>query len=201
MKIKPLLALAAAATMVSGCVTTRIDPVEVTRFVNDSQPALGRGFVSISPGSGSGLGGGIAVSSGQAAAQAAVASELRKLGYTVAEGEAETVAEVWFEQVSLDSGRSRSPVGVGVGGSTGSYGSGVGVGLSFDLGGGGVRASLASDLRVRLRPAGNGPALWEGRAQTRAGGKEAAAGVAPARLAAALFAGFPGNSGETISVP
>ncbi len=101
---------------------------------------------------------------------------------------------------------ARSPVSVGVGGSTGSYGSGLGVGLGVNLNslfGGGDGSVITTRLMVRLTRRGEGEALWEGRAESlvRAGSPAAQPGLAADKLATALFQGFPGNSGETISVP
>ena len=96
----------------------------------------------------------------------------------------------------------RSPVSVGVGGSTGSYGSGVGLGLGINLGGG-PRQMQDLQLTVRLDDAATGRALWEGRAISAVPVKAPAAqpSLAAAKLAAALFKDFPGESGRTISVP
>ncbi len=113
---------------------------------------------------------------------------------------------VGFERLSAAQARARgSGVSVGVGGSTGSYGSGVGVGVGVDLtrllGGGGPDTVLR--LSVRIDRAADGVSLWEGRAETavRSGTPAAQPSLAAARLADALFAGFPGRSGETITVP
>ena len=114
------------------------------------------------------------------------------------------VAEVRVERCRRASaGGRRSPVSVGVGGSTGSYGSGVGAGVGIDLGGNGARpSSIDTELRVMIKPSGGGNALWEGRARFTAtansdfADQRAAAG----KLADALFDGFPGRSGETIEV-
>jgi hypothetical protein len=110
---------------------------------------------------------------------------------------------VRFDRAAAGSRRGGSGVNIGVGGSTGSYGSGVGVGVGVDitrlLGGG------APDILLRLSVRINdeyGQAVWEGRAETavRSGTPAAQPGIAAARLTDALFTGFPGRSGETISV-
>lgn len=113
---------------------------------------------------------------------------------------------VSFERLSAAQARRQgSGVNVGVGGSTGSYGSGVGVGVGVDLtrllGGGGPDTVLR--LSVRIDRAADGVSLWEGRAETavRSGAPAAQPSIAAARLTDALFAGFPGRSGETITVP
>jgi hypothetical protein len=100
----------------------------------------------------------------------------------------------------LPEGR-RSPVSVGVGGSTGSYGSGVGLGIGINLGGGPKRMADLQ-LSVRIDNAATGQALWEGRALTAVPVKSPAnqTSLAAAKLAEALFKDFPGESGRTISV-
>ena len=58
-----------------------------------------------------------------------------------------------------------------------------------------------SELSVQLKRRTDGSLVWEGRAQT-AGNVAPGEGAALApRLAKALFRGFPGPSGRTISVP
>jgi hypothetical protein len=96
----------------------------------------------------------------------------------------------------------RSPVSVGVGGSTGSYGSGVGLGIGINLGGG-PKQMQDLQLSVRIDDAATGQALWEGRALSAVPVKAPAAqpSIAAAKLAEALFKDFPGESGRTISVP
>ncbi|MEO6153786.1 MAG: DUF4136 domain-containing protein, partial [Croceibacterium sp.] len=173
-------------------------PVEVTRFTGASPAMLGRGSIAVQPGPMQQPG-----SWDQAAFQVAVAERLARLGYTVTGDGAQQVAEVSVAQTVDRPGRGRSPVSVGVGGSTGSYGygSGVGMGIGIDLT---PRSGPLTDteLRVTIRPAGGGLALWEGRAHfaasadSRYADRRAAAG----RLAEALFSGFPGRSGETIEV-
>ena len=60
----------------------------------------------------------------------------------------------------------------------------------------------ANRLRVVIKDNGTGQALWEGRAEFSASGNSdyASAQAAADKMAAALFAGFPGESGETIKV-
>ena len=97
--------------------------------------------------------------------------------------------------------QGRSPVSVGVGGSTGSYGSGLGVGIGINLSGK-PKPIVATRLRVQLRNAADKAAIWEGRAETQAreGTPAAQPGLAAGKLADALFQGFPGQSGATITV-
>ena len=190
----PALALALAA-----CATTQ-GPIEVTRFVAPAGTArLGQGtvFVESAPGSAEGL--------EAAPYKAAVAAELARLGYREStRAGAGQLAQVRVERfVETPQGR-RSPVSVGVGGSTGGYGSGVGLGVGINLGGG-PRPTTGTQLSVTLRDARTGdatPNLWEGRADIRTTDKSPLAdrGRNAQALAAALFRDFPGRSGETVQV-
>jgi hypothetical protein len=134
----------------------------------------------------------------------AVSRQLERLGYTVA-ADAPRVVEVSLRQETLrrDAARPRSGVSVGVGvGSGGGYfgGSGVGLGLGFHIGGKHAGEVRDSELSVTIADAASGQHLWEGRAQAapREGSKDAAPARLADEMASALFAGFPGESGETI---
>ena len=97
-------------------------------------------------------------------------------------------------------------MGAGAGGSTGRYGgSGVGLGVGLDLTrllGGGNDTRVVTELDARILRASDDLVIWEGRAEQETGATSEAAqlGVISRKLAAALFQGFPGNSGETIRV-
>lgn len=132
----------------------------------------------------------------------AVQRELTASGFgSATPGAADAVAEVLVDREVLKRERQRGPVSVGVGGSTGSYGGGLGVGLGFNLGGG-PKDQVVTRLSVRIRDRRTGESLWEGRAENRENAKarEADSAMAAPRLAHALFAGFPGTSGETITM-
>ena len=134
--------------------------------------------------------------------KAAVAAELSRLGYTEqGRSGAQRVAQVAVERFIREEGGRRSPVSVGVGGSTGSYGTGVGVGVGINLGGG-SREQVTTRMAVTLRDVASGEVLWEGRAEFDAPeGSEAAGGANNAAIMAdALFREFPGANGETILV-
>ncbi len=191
-----LTALAAAA-LLAGCATPAyVSPVEVTRFTGDQPAMLGRGAIAIRPTPGTEPDG-----FDYAAFRGAVAAELTALGYTVVDGDAPQVAELAVTRAVARAEGGRSPVGVGVGGSTGSYGSGVGVGIGINLGGK-PADRIENVLRVMIKPAAGGTALWEGRARFVAttNSDYAEREASAAKLADALFAGFPGTSGETIEV-
>lgn len=132
----------------------------------------------------------------------AVQKELTANGFgSATPGAVDVVAEVRVDREVQKREKQRGPVSVGVGGSTGSYGGGLGLGLGFNLGGG-PKEYVVTRLSVRIRDRKTGEALWEGRADNRenAKAKEAELAVAAPRLAHALFSGFPGTSGETITV-
>jgi len=186
----------AAAALLGACTTTYVSPVEVTRFVGEEPALLGTGPIAVRAGPGVD-----AESLEYSVFQTAVAEELEQLGYIVAGGDAVQVAEITVERFVTQRGGGRSPVNVGVGGSTGSYGSGLGVGLGLDLSGP-PPEEVDTQLRVVIRPTAGGMALWEGRARftATANSELADSRAAAARIAGALFAGFPGESGATIEV-
>lgn len=194
--LRPALLLLAPLMAVSAC-TTPQGPIEVTRFVDPAGATrLGQGmvFVESAPGSNDGL--------EAAPYKAAVAAELTRLGYreTNRVG-ASQIAQVRVDRFTEAADGRRSPVSVGVGGSTGTYGSGVGLGVGINLGGG-QRTLNGTQLAVTLRDARSGQSLWEGRAdiRTRANSPLAERSRNAQALAAALFRDFPGRSGETVQV-
>lgn len=193
--------LSAAALALGGCATA-VPPVEVTRFHN-AIPGWAPGTryaIQTAP-----LDDPAAMPSIEwNSYRAAVEQQLQRQGL-VAAGANETAplrVRVGFDRSQQLDGLRRSPVSVGVGGSTGSYGSGVGLGIGFNLGGGPKRMADLQ-LSVRIDDAATGQALWEGRALTAVPVKAPAAqpSLAAAKLAEALFKDFPGESGRTISVP
>lgn len=201
MTARTLIALALGTAALAAC-TPPTGPVEVTRF---HEPAtlvqLGNGtiFVESAPGEAGAFGND---SLELAPYKAAVARELAQLGYREADrGRADQVAEVRLERYVVGRGGRRSPVSVGVGGSTGSYGSGVGLGVGINLGGGSGE-EVVTELGVTIRDRNTGAPLWEGRANF---GVDTNSSLADARanadaVADALFREFPGNSGQTVAV-
>jgi hypothetical protein len=134
----------------------------------------------------------------------AVAAELTRAGFRVAPGVAksELVAVVDVARGSRGMLQERSPFSVGIGG--GSFGGGVGVGggVSFPIGKGKTREVIGTELGVQIKRRSDGTVVWEGRAQTEARSDTpyAEPAAAIAKLAAALFQGFPGESGRTVTV-
>lgn len=187
----------ATALLLCGCAQTYVSPVSVTRFVGEQPAQLGRGPIAVRAAPGT-----PADPLAFAPYWQAVSSELARVGYQVVPGDdAAQVAEVRLSRAVERAVRGRSPVSVGVGGSTGSYGSGLGMGVGIDLSGPPPDIDH-TQMSVVLRERASGQSLWEGRAEfaasvnSRYGNAQAAA----AKIAAALFAGFPGRSGETIEV-
>lgn len=196
MKSSACLIALAAALLLAGCTTTYVSPVEVTRFTGSQPQALGSGPIAVRAGPGAPEG-----SLELNVFRDAVARELQAQGYVVIDGEAPQVAEVTFDQFVEQPGYNSSPVSVGGGVAGGSYGSSAGVGIGIDLT---PRPSerFHRELRVMIRPEDGGTALWEGRARftATANSNFAETQAAAAKLANALFGGFPGQSGETIEV-
>lgn len=190
------LLAALTALALSSCVAP-VGPVEVTRFHVPEMAALGRGTIAVEPAAGQD---GRSLEFGSYAG--AVSRQLGLLGYNPAgTGNSPQVALLRIERRSWRPDRARGPVSVGVGGSTGSYGSGVGVGIGLDLSGPPPQL-VETLLGVTIRDRASGKALWEGKATfaVRATSPLATTSLGAAKLAEALFKGFPGGSGETILV-
>lgn len=191
-------ALAALLMLPLSACMTALPSVDVTRFHGDAVPR--GGTVSI-----------VSADARDAASlefrstASAVAAALRRVGFNVldegASGAAFT-AVLDLRRETIEPGDSRrSPVSVGVGGSTGSYGSGVGLGIGIDLSGK-PKPIVSTQLRIQLREANGGRTVWEGRAETAAkqGSPAAQPGMAAGKLADALFSDYPGPSGKTVTV-
>jgi hypothetical protein len=144
----------------------------------------------------------------------AVARELAAQGFAAGPAGAARVAEVRLTRDAVEGGavrRGGSSVSVGVGVGSGWGGGwrrhggshvGVGVGIGFPVVGGGSRRgdAIDSELSVTIRDKADGAPLWEGRSSLRTSRRGADDPETAGRLAHALFAGFPGRSGETIEV-
>lgn len=191
-----LMTAALLAASLNGCATA-LAPVDVTRFHAD---VVGReGSVSVVPAEPRD-----ATSLEFRSTANAVGAALRRVGYHVLDegaSGADFRAVVSLSRETTQPGRRGSPVSVGVGGSTGSFGSGLGLGLAIDLSGK-PKPIVSTQLRVQLRRQSDASVIWEGRAETSAkeGSPAAQPGMAASKLADAMFQGFPGKSGETITV-
>jgi len=201
-----ILLIALAATGLAGCTTTDSGPVHVTRY-HLGNP-LERGTLAVEPAS----------PGGPASLEfdtygSAVQTELLGQGYSAAAPNAPTqyLAVVGYTN-TLREGPPKPPpfsIGIGGGGYTGGGGyrgggGGVGLsgGISFPIGKRRSNDIVVTELSVQIRRRSDGTVVWEGRAQTEAGEHAPAAqpGVAAAKLAHALFLGFPGESGRSITI-
>jgi len=194
--VLPLLVLAAPVLAA--------EKIEVTRFhTAETLTRLGPGAVEVvaAPGSDG-------ASLETRAWLDAVARELAAQGIAGGSERALRVAEVRLSRDVIEGGaaaRPRSSVGIGVGTGGGGWyrggtSVGLGVGLGFPLGGSKDRVAVENELAVTIRDRATGEPLWEGRSTLRTGKRAADSPETAARLAKALFAGFPGRSGETIEV-
>ena len=193
----PVAAALAATLATAGCVAP-VGPVSVTRFHLEQAPQS-RGLIEIQPAEGMD-----AQSLAYRDYAAALARELAKQGYTpTGEGQtgARQVALLSIDREILAPAPGHKPVSVGVGGNAGSYGAGFGVGLGIDFSGP-PKAQAVTHMQVRIRDIASEQTLWEGRAAftVRADSPLATTSLGAAKMAEALFKGFPGKSGETISV-
>lgn len=185
------------AALAAGCSTpSYYSPVEVTRFSATPAEEIPRGPIGVAPAPGEDP-----TDPAYAAYQTAILEALDRHGFQVAGGDAPFIALIDVERWIVQPGGGRGPVTVGGGASTGSYGSGVGLGVGIDLSGRDPE-EIGTELAVSIRPAVGGDAIWEGRARftATANSEYADLEAAAARMADALFQGFPGNSGETIEV-
>ena len=198
MTIRPFLALGIGAAALAGCATTApLPPTEVIRY-HLGQP-IARGTIAVEP-----LSGGAPASLEFKTYAAAVQGELLKVGYTVpAQGVMpDYVASVGFTRTSQEGPPRRSPISIGIGGGGFSGGRGGGVGLGggvgFPIGGGRGSQVLVAELSVTIKRRADLSPVWEGRAQgiSDIKGADEQAG----KLARALFTGFSGESGRTITV-
>ena len=196
--MKPVRIVAAVVglSLLSACVAP-VGPVQVTRFHAPEFAAASRGTIAVEPAPGS-EGNSLEWQS----YSLAVLRQLTLLGYREAPaGQGSQVAQLRVSRTLSDPARRSGPVSVGVGGSTGSYGSGLGIGLGFNLGGGSGQ-QVQTELGVMIRDRASMRSLWEGRASFSVDAKSPLAGtdLAAPKMAEALFQGFPGQSGETIEV-
>ncbi|WP_242096357.1 MULTISPECIES: DUF4136 domain-containing protein [unclassified Sphingomonas] len=202
MKHGPIAALALTATLLAGCTTAgNLPPTEVLRYHLGADVA--RGTIAVAPPADAGP----ATIEFQTYADA-VRAQLLQAGYAdPAPGTpAQFTAIVTFDTQTQEGPPRRSPFSVGLGGASfgGNRGGGVGLGggVSFPVGGGGRgREVLLTQLSVAIQRADRTP-VWEGHAHTAADlrSPQSATPAQAAKLAAALFTGFPGESGRTITV-
>lgn len=193
--IAPAAALAAVLAL-PGCVAP-VGPVEVTRFRSPDPGALAPGTIAIEAAPG------MDPSSLEYRSYAfAVARQLSLVGFSEQPaGSTRYVALIRLERATYRPGRNGGPVSMGLGGSTGSYGSGLGVGIGIDLSGP-PPEMVETRLSVMIRDRASNRNQWEGRSTfaVRASSPLAGTQLGAAKMAEALFKDFPGSSGETIEV-
>ena len=185
------------ALMLGGCMTAA--PVKVTRFHLGAP--IERAAILVAPDPAatnvSGLEAGIYAD--------ALRTALTGQGFGVADAGSATplVAQFLLTRTVRETAPAQAPVTIGLGG--GSFGGGVGGGASVGFGVGKRRAREAyvSEMRVQIRRGAGGDVIWEGRAQHQADTRspDAQPPVVARKLADALFRGFPGESGRSITVP
>jgi len=139
--------------LAAGCVAPT-GPVEVTRF-HLPETAMLRGTIAVEPAPGMDP-----ASLELRSFELAVGRELQRAGYRETPGDGAQVAEVRLERRTFRPDRNHSPVSVGLGGATGSYGSGVGVGLGIDLSGAPPEMT-ETRLGVVIRDRASRAVLWE----------------------------------------
>lgn len=198
----PLSMIAAAAGVTIASVAPAATPVRVTRFHFNAP--IERGDVIVE-----GAAGGDPQSLETQLYADAVRAELARQGFRVqspgtpnATVQTSTMtATVIVHREVRDLGRAPPPVSIGIGG--GSFGGGIGGGgsIGFGIGKGRQREAYATRVEVQLRRPDR-TVIWEGRAENEvdARSREAQPAALADKMARALFRGFPGESGRTISV-
>lgn len=200
---RPLAVLAIAAAGLAACTTTgSLPPTQVVRY-HLGEP-IARGTVRVDPLSGSGP-----ASLEFKTYAAAVQTQLLRIGYAApAPGaQPEFVAVVDFRRSTFAGPDRGSPVSIGLGGGgySGGYrggGVGLGGGISFPVGRRRPTEMVGTELAVTIKRRADLSPIWEGSARSAAplSAPDAVAAAQADKLAAALFTGFPGESGRTIEV-
>lgn len=193
--------LLAAAGLLAACATTGGYPASTDVIRYHLGAPVERGTVVVQP-----AGGGDGLSSGLAAQpySLAVSRALGVAGYApaTAGGDTQFIALVDVRQVSREERRpSPFSIGLGGGGFSGGRGGGVGIGggVGFPIGSGRRTTIDATELTVLIKRRVDQSPVWEGHARTVAP-RAADMQLTADRLAQALFTGFPGESGRTITV-
>lgn len=202
MNTRHLLALGLSLTALAGCTTTGpLPPTNVVRYHLGAP--IARGTIAVEPATAPGAPASLEFKT----YAAAVEGELLKAGYTLpATGQTpQFVASVGFARSEQAGPPKRSTFSIGLGGSTfsgggrrGGTGVGLGGGVGFPIGGGSGTTVLVAELSVTIKQRTDLSPIWEGRAQGVSDIKTA--DQQAGKLAAALFTGFPGESGRTIEV-
>jgi hypothetical protein len=188
---------AAALIALAGC-SESPPPVEVSRFSRPELSAAPHGPIAVIPAPGND-GGSIEFQN----YAAAVARELAGVGYPQGAG-GNLVATLDVQRQFHRVTGAGNTVSLGAAGSGGGgYSEGaVGIGVGINLNGG-PKEQVETWVAVSIRDRKTGEALWEARARYVVGAKtpEGQDTAVAAKMAHALFQGFPGKSGETILIP
>ncbi|MEP7223178.1 MAG: hypothetical protein ABI673_11005 [Novosphingobium sp.] len=173
--------------------------VEVTRFVADSQAAalLAKGGVSVVAAP---TGGGVDDVELRTY-EAAVIDRLAAVGYqtaTTTDAASQTAELRVTHDTVVPEEASHKPVSGEMTMGVSNRGSMLGMAVNIDMTKP-LKAMIGTRLEARIRDKATGAVLWEGRADitTREGSAKWTDGVIATKLAQALFADFPGRSGET----
>lgn len=190
---KTLFAVALGSLMLAGCSTG--PETRVTRF--HLEQAIAPGSLTVEPLNPADHG-----SPEFQTYASIVGGELAKLGFREAPGlaKSEQVAVVQVERAFFD-GPPRSAFSIGIGGGNYGYHGGFGGGVTVPVAGR-PSQNVATRLIVQIKRRSDGSTIWEGRAETtqRFGTQGSQPADSVARLAGALFQGFPGESGRSITV-
>ena len=174
--------------------------VDVARFVADGAAGLGKGALAVVEAP---AGSGTVSAREQATYQAAVIDALARSGYDTATTDPAggQIAEVRvLHAVAAPAELPHKPVSGEVMMGVSNRGSMMGMGINIDMTKP-LKALVSTRLEARIRDRASGAVLWEGRADTitREGDPHWTDQKIAAKLAQALFDGFPGRPGEQIA--
>jgi hypothetical protein len=133
----------------------------------------------------------------------AVGEALARNGFTAGQrGSAELIAVVDIQRNYHAGPDKPPPFSIGIGGASFGRRSGIGGGIEVPIGKARATEIVQTNLAVQIKRRSDATIIWEGRATSEAkgGSPDASPDVVAPRLAEALFRGFPGESGRTISV-
>ena len=184
--------------------TAREGKVDVARFRAEGAAgeALGKGTIGvIAAPAEAGADAGAGDARDLATFEAAVVDQLAKAGYDVATADPTggQVTELRLRRAVVEPEEApHKPVSGAMAMGVSNHGSMMGMALAVDLSKP-RKALVSTRLEVRIKDRKSDAALWEGRAEivTREGDARWGDRAIAARLAAALFDGFPGRTGET----
>jgi hypothetical protein len=168
--------------------------VEVNRFVGDRPDALGHGTIAVSSGT---AGEDYVPQEDRAAFEAAIVDQLVHAGYDTTQQNAQgQVAELKVTRTVIEPAEAgRKPVSGSAAMSVGTGGTAYGLAVNVDLTKP-LPPLVSTKLEARIRDRATNAVLWEGRAEvaTRQGDEKWSEQTIAAKLAQALFDGFPRTS-------